>query len=112
MNISYINKAMVEYSHGKGGPDFRSGYKLNVAIKLKSGDSVSYDIGNLTPNNSKATHITSITEKGRSYLAFLLKNSYIGCKMKRKSLLFEIDRVVYLCQDLHAKNGNVILHYG
>lgn len=62
---------------------------------------------------SKVALITGITGQDGAYLAdFLLKKGYIVHGMKRRSSLFNTDRIDHLYQDPHVENRNLILHYG
>jgi len=64
-------------------------------------------------SNKKVALITGITGQDGSYLAeFLLKKGYIVHGMKRRSSLFNTDRIDHLYQDPHVENRNLILHYG
>ena len=61
----------------------------------------------------KVALITGITGQDGSYLAeFLLKKGYIVHGIKRRSSLFNTDRIDHLYQDPHIENRNFILHYG
>ena len=61
----------------------------------------------------KVALITGITGQDGSYLAeFLLKKGYIVHGVKRRSSLFNTDRIDHLYQDPHVENRNFILHYG
>lgn len=61
----------------------------------------------------KVALITGITGQDGSYLAeFLLKKGYIIHGIKRRSSLFNTDRIDHLYQDPHVENRNLILHYG
>jgi GDPmannose 4,6-dehydratase len=61
----------------------------------------------------KVALITGITGQDGSYLAeFLLKKEYIVHGVKRRSSLFNTDRIDHLYQDPHVENRNLILHYG
>ena len=61
----------------------------------------------------KVALITGITGQDGSYLTeFLLKKGYIVHGIKRRSSLFNTDRIDHLYQDPHIKNRNLILHYG
>jgi len=61
----------------------------------------------------KVALITGITGQDGSYLAeFLLKKGYIVHGIKRRSSLFNTDRIDHLYQDPHVENRNFILHYG
>ena len=61
----------------------------------------------------KTALITGITGQDGAYLAeYLLKKGYIVHGMKRRSSLFNTDRIDHLYQDPHVENRNLILHYG
>ncbi|MBE3609015.1 GDP-mannose 4,6-dehydratase [Campylobacter californiensis] len=61
----------------------------------------------------KVALITGITGQDGSYLAeFLLKKGYVVHGIKRRSSLFNTDRIDHLYQDPHEKNVNLHLHYG
>src|SRR5688500_5708422 len=61
----------------------------------------------------KKALITGITGQDGSYLAeFLLKKGYEVHGMKRRSSLFNTDRIDHLYQDPHEKNVKLKLHYG
>ena len=61
----------------------------------------------------KVALITGITGQDGSYLAeFLLKKGYIVHGIKRRSSLFNTDRIDHLYQDPHVENRNLILHHG
>ena len=63
--------------------------------------------------NKKVALITGITGQDGSYLAeFLLKKGYVVHGIKRRSSLFNTDRIDHLYQDPHVENRNLILHYG
>src|SRR5210317_1226551 len=62
---------------------------------------------------AKIALITGITGQDGAYLAeFLLKKGYIVHGLKRRSSLFNTDRIDHLYQDPHIENRNFILHYG
>ncbi len=62
---------------------------------------------------SKVALITGITGQDGAYLAeYLLKKGYVVHGIKRRSSLFNTDRIDHLYQDPHAENRNLILHYG
>jgi len=62
--------------------------------------------------NKKAL-ITGITGQDGAYLAqFLLEKGYEVHGIKRRSSLFNTDRIDHLYQDPHQENRNFILHYG
>mgnify|MGYP003328695676 CR=1 FL=1 len=61
----------------------------------------------------KKALITGITGQDGSYLAeFLLNKGYTVHGIKRRTSLFNTDRIDHLYQDPHIENPNFILHYG
>ncbi|MHB1236813.1 MAG: GDP-mannose 4,6-dehydratase [Gallionella sp.] len=67
----------------------------------------------LSPDSRKVALITGITGQDGAYLAeFLLKKGYIVHGVKRRSSLFNTDRIDHLYQDPHVKKASFILHYG
>lgn len=63
--------------------------------------------------NKKVALITGITGQDGAYLAeLLLSKDYIVHGIKRRSSLFNTERIDHLYQDPHEKNRNFILHYG
>lgn len=61
----------------------------------------------------KKALITGITGQDGAYLAeFLLKKGYEVHGIKRRSSLFNTDRIDHLYEDQHEKNVNFKLHYG
>jgi len=63
--------------------------------------------------NRKVALITGITGQDGSYLAeFLLKKGYAVHGVKRRSSLFNTDRIDHLYQDPHTRNRRFVLHYG
>lgn len=61
----------------------------------------------------KIALITGVTGQDGSYLAeFLLKKGYIVHGIKRRSSLFNTDRVDHLYKDIHEQKVNFFLHYG
>ncbi|MDT0675827.1 GDP-mannose 4,6-dehydratase [Autumnicola musiva] len=61
----------------------------------------------------KVAFITGITGQDGAYLSeFLLKKGYIVHGLKRRTSLFNTDRVDHLYQDPHVEKRNFILHYG
>lgn len=62
---------------------------------------------------SKVALITGVTGQDGAYLAELLLNKgYVVHGIKRRSSLFNTDRIDHLYQDPHIDNKNFILHYG
>ena len=61
----------------------------------------------------KKALITGITGQDGAYLAeFLLKKGYEVHGVKRRSSLFNTDRIDHLYRDEHEKGVNLFLHYG
>ncbi len=61
----------------------------------------------------KVAFITGVTGQDGAYLSeFLLKKGYIVHGLKRRSSLFNTDRIDHLYQDPHIENRNFILHFG
>jgi GDPmannose 4,6-dehydratase len=62
---------------------------------------------------TKVALITGVTGQDGAYLAeFLLRKKYIVHGIKRRSSLFNTDRIDHLYQDPHVENKDFILHYG
>lgn len=62
---------------------------------------------------NKVALITGITGQDGAYLAeYLLKKNYIVHGLKRRSSMFNTNRIDHLYQDPHIENRNFILHYG
>ena len=62
---------------------------------------------------TKTALITGITGQDGAYLAeFLLKKGYIVHGIKRRSSLFNTDRIDHLYQDPHVDSRKFILHHG
>ena len=61
----------------------------------------------------KVALITGITGQDGAYLTeFLIKKVYTVHGIKRRSSMFNTDRIDHLYQDPHVENRNLILHYG
>jgi GDPmannose 4,6-dehydratase len=61
----------------------------------------------------KTALITGITGQDGAYLAeFLLSKNYVVHGLKRRTSLFNTDRIDHLYQDPHVDHRNFILHYG
>lgn len=61
----------------------------------------------------KVALVTGVTGQDGAYLAeFLIKKGYTVHGMKRRSSLFNTDRIDHLYQEPHKENRNLILHYG
>ncbi len=64
-------------------------------------------------NTPKVALITGITGQDGAYLAeFLLKKGYVVHGIKRRSSLFNTDRIDHLYKDPHVDGRKFILHYG
>ncbi len=62
---------------------------------------------------SKTALITGVTGQDGAYLAeYLLKKGYKVHGIKRRSSLFNTERIDHLYQDPHVEQRNFILHYG
>jgi len=63
--------------------------------------------------SKKVALITGVTGQDGAYLSeLLLKKGYVVHGIKRRSSLFNTDRIDHLYQDPHVDNRNFILHYG
>jgi len=63
--------------------------------------------------SQKVALITGVTGQDGAYLSeYLLKKGYIVHGLKRRSSLFNTDRIDHLYQDPHVEHRNFILHYG
>ncbi|MDA7558656.1 GDP-mannose 4,6-dehydratase [Flavobacteriaceae bacterium] len=63
--------------------------------------------------SKKVAFITGVTGQDGAYLSeFLLKKGYEVHGLKRRSSLFNTDRIDHLYQDPHVENQKFILHYG
>jgi GDPmannose 4,6-dehydratase len=61
----------------------------------------------------KIALITGVTGQDGAYLSeFLIQKGYIVHGIKRRSSLFNTERINHLYQDPHERNRNFILHYG
>lgn len=61
----------------------------------------------------KVAFITGVTGQDGAYLSeFLLKKGYIVHGLKRRSSLFNTERIDHLYEDPHIENQKFILHYG
>ncbi|MCK5823533.1 MAG: GDP-mannose 4,6-dehydratase, partial [Bacteroidales bacterium] len=64
-------------------------------------------------SKKKVALITGVTGQDGAYLSeFLLKKGYIVHGLKRRSSMFNTDRIDHLYLDPHVENRNFILHYG
>lgn len=62
---------------------------------------------------NKVALITGVTGQDGAYLSeYLIKKGYTVHGVKRRSSLFNTDRIDHLYQDPHDENRNMILHYG
>lgn len=61
----------------------------------------------------KTAFITGVTGQDGAYLSeFLLKKGYLVHGLKRRTSLFNTDRIDHLYQDPHVDDRNFFLHYG
>lgn len=61
----------------------------------------------------KVALITGITGQDGAYLAeYLIKKGYTVHGIKRRSSMFNTERIDHIYQDPHVENRNFILHYG
>jgi len=61
----------------------------------------------------KVALITGVTGQDGAYLSeFLLKKEYIVHGLKRRTSLFNTDRIDHIYQDPHLDNANFLLHFG
>jgi GDPmannose 4,6-dehydratase len=62
---------------------------------------------------SKIALITGVTGQDGAYLTeFLLKKDYVVHGLKRRTSLFNTDRIDHLYQDPHIEGANFFMHYG
>ena len=62
---------------------------------------------------NKVAFITGVTGQDGAYLSeFLLKKGYTVHGLKRRTSLFNTDRIDHLYEDPHVENKKFILHYG
>ena len=62
---------------------------------------------------SKVALITGVTGQDGAYLTeFLLKKDYVVHGLKRRTSLFNTDRIDHLYQDPHIDGANFFMHYG
>lgn len=62
---------------------------------------------------AKTALITGVTGQDGAYLAeYLLKKGYVVHGIKRRTSLFNTDRIDHIYLDPHVENRNFILHYG
>ena len=64
-------------------------------------------------NIQRVAFITGVTGQDGAYLSeFLLRKGYIVHGLKRRTSLFNTDRIDHLYQDPYVENRNFILHFG
>lgn len=69
--------------------------------------------GSLSAAKAKTALITGITGQDGAYLAeLLLKKGYIVHGIKRRTSLFNTDRIDHLYRDRHEENVRLFLHHG
>lgn len=65
------------------------------------------------PTKNRVALITGVTGQDGAYLAeLLLSKGYVVHGIKRRSSLFNTDRIDHLYQDPHVTDRNFVLHYG
>ncbi len=70
-------------------------------------------MSNAKTNQPKVALITGVTGQDGAYLAeFLLKKGYDVHGIKRRTSLFNTDRIDHLYQDPHVSDRKFVLHYG
>jgi GDPmannose 4,6-dehydratase len=70
-------------------------------------------IKNIIQNKMKTALITGVTGQDGAYLSeFLLKKGYTVHGLKRRTSLFNTDRIDHLYEDPHVENQKFILHHG
>ena len=70
-------------------------------------------MGTAANQSKKVALITGITGQDGAYLAeFLLEKGYVVHGIKRRTSLFNTDRIDHLFQDPHEANPRLILHHG
>ena len=70
-------------------------------------------IKNIIQNKMKTALITGVTGQDGAYLSeFLLNKGYIVHGLKRRTSLFNTDRIDHLYEDPHVENQKFILHHG
>lgn len=63
--------------------------------------------------SQKVALITGVTGQDGAYLSeYLLKKDYIVHGVKRRSSMFNTDRIDHIYQDPHIENRNFLLHFG
>ena len=63
--------------------------------------------------SQKTALITGVTGQDGAYLSeFLLKKGYVVHGIKRRTSLFNTDRIDHIYQDPHIENRNFMLHFG
>ena len=62
--------------------------------------------------NEKVALITGVTGQDGAYLSEFYWKNYIVHGIKRRSSLFNTDRIDHIYQDPHIKDKDFILHYG
>ena len=62
---------------------------------------------------NKIAFITGVTGQDGAYLSeFLLNKGYVVHGLKRRTSLFNTDRIDHLYKDFHVDNNKFVLHYG
>ncbi len=84
-----------------------------VKIISKTAELKLFSFAKKSKMSKKTALITGVTGQDGAYLSeLLLKKGYIVHGIKRRSSLFNTDRVDHLYQDQHEANVNFFLHFG
>lgn len=85
---------------------------ISMRVQCESGPT-EIGIAQVEMNMGRVALITGVTGQDGSYLAELLLNKgYEVHGIKRRTSLFNTDRIDHLYQDPHEQNRNFILHHG
>lgn len=97
-------------------PSTANDIPVKFVISRKSGRNAPNAFGSTESsmtNSRKTALITGVTGQDGAYLSeFLLKKGYEVHGIKRRSSLFNTDRIDHLYQDPQTKDRTFVLHYG
>ena len=86
---------------------------MSVAVAAEAAGTARPTTCGLSPACQKVALITGITGQDGAYLAeLLLSKGYVVHGVKRRSSMFNTDRIDHLYQDPHVDNAKFKLHYG
>jgi GDPmannose 4,6-dehydratase len=86
---------------------------IRTCSAAESTDGFSGNIEFMSNVTQKVALITGVTGQDGAYLAeFLLKKGYVVHGIKRRTSLFNTDRIDHLFQDPHVSDGRFVLHHG